>query len=109
AYNQLWGSGRDNNWVSLSYDGLGRRVVESDASGLHYLIWDGDRILARGDSPADASRLQLEVSGDDIDAHVASIESLGAGKRRFYHQGPDGSVFAVSDEAGLVEGYSYSS
>jgi RHS repeat-associated protein len=50
--------------------------------------------------------LTLDVPGDDIDSHIASVAATGY--RTFYHQGPDESVLAVSDTSGLVEGYSYS-
>jgi len=90
------------------YDGLGRRIAEQDASGTTFLLWDGSQLAARGPSRTDASNWTLEVGGADIDEHIASVDALGRGTVRIYHQTIDGSVLGVSDGTGLLEGYSYS-
>lgn len=92
--------------VTYKYDSMQRRIAEDASDGSEQvLVWDGQQIIARGS----ASALTLEVPGDDIDDHIASIDELGTGTARFYHQGPDKSVLALSDSKGLIEGYSYSS
>jgi RHS repeat-associated protein len=99
---------KGSSGASFVYDGLGRRILEHDASGVHFLLWDGARLAARGDSRTDASQWTLEVGGADIDDHVASVSALGHGPVHFYHQTVDGSVIGMSDASGLLEGYTYS-
>ena len=94
--------------ASFIYDGLGRRIVEQDATGTHDILWDGSQLAARGDSRTDASAWHLEVGGADIDDHIASIDNLGRGAVHIYHQGVDQSVLAVTDSTGLAEAYTYS-
>jgi len=99
---------KNDRAVSYVYDGLGRRIAEQDASGTTYLLWDGSQFAARGPSRTDASNWTLEVGGADIDEHIASVDALGRGTVRIYHQTIDGSVLGVSDGTGLLEAYSYS-
>jgi hypothetical protein len=80
---------------------MGRRSTEDNPGAV--FLWDGT-LIAHGD-PAS---LTIDVPTDDIDGHVASIDANGGGEARFYHQGPDQSVLAISDKNGLIEGYSYS-
>jgi len=99
---------KNNQAVSFHYDGLGRRILEQDASGTQFILWDGNQLVAHGDSPKDVSKWKLEVGGADIDEHVASIDALGLGPVHVYHQAVDGSVIGVSDSTGLIEAYTYS-
>lgn len=92
--------------AQYTYDALDRRVAEVTSDGVTTaFLWDGAQLVAHGD-PAN---LTIDVPGDDIDEHIASVEANGTGVARFYHQGPDLSVLAVSDGGGLVEGYAYTS
>lgn len=87
------------------YDAMDRRIAElSPGSSNSAFLWDGDQIVAHGDPTS----LTIDVPGDDIDEHIASVDAGGTGKVRYYHQGPEQSVLAVSDDKGLVEGYTYS-
>lgn len=87
-----------------TYDALDRRVTEVSGNGkTGVFLWHGAQLMAHGD-PAN---LTIDVPGDDVDDHIASVEANGTGTARFYHQGQDGSVLAVSDASGLVEGYAY--
>ena len=93
---------------SYVYDALGRRALETRSDGLKTaFLWDGQTIVAHGD-PGTPDALTIDIPSDDVDGRVATVEMNGTGKARFYHQGPDQSVLAVSDENGIVEGYSYS-
>jgi RHS repeat-associated protein len=90
---------------TYEYDALERRIVEhQSATAEERFVWDGQRLVAHGD----ANNLKLDVPGDDIDAHIASIEGLGSSTQTFFHQGRDQSMLAASDHSGLIEGYSYS-
>jgi RHS repeat-associated protein len=87
------------------YDALDRRTVEHRDGGIdHLLIWDGVTLIANGEP----SNLNLDIPGSDIDSHIASVEFLGTGTRRYLHQGADLSTIAASDDRGLIEGYTYS-
>lgn len=87
------------------YDAADRRTAEFGSDGTATVfLWDGKRIIAHGDP----SNLTIDVPGNDVDSHVASVEDTGTGKARYYHQATDQSVIAISDAGGLVEGYSYS-
>jgi RHS repeat-associated protein len=89
----------------FEYDALSRRRVEHRPDHTdHVYVWDGATLVAHGT----ASSLTLDVPGDDVDAHVVSIDQFGSGSKWFYHQGPDQSVLAVSGSAGLAEAYLYS-
>ena len=91
---------------TFTYDALDRRRGEhrsSDNSDQLY-VWDGNQLVAHGT----ANDLTLDVPGDDIDAHIVSIDQFGTGSQWFYHQGPDQSTLAVTGSAGLVEAYTYS-
>jgi RHS repeat-associated protein len=94
-------AGSSNSYV---YDALGRRATETSSGVAVAFFWDGNTVIAHGDPNVPT----IDIPADDIDGHIASVEQNGAGKSRYYHQGPDQSVLAVSDENGLVEGYSYS-
>jgi RHS repeat-associated protein len=95
----------DNQTNDYVYDALGRRALEKHSDGTRTaLVWDGQTIVAHGDP----TNLTIDVPSDDIDGHIASADQNGTASPRFYHQGPDQSVLAVSDQNGLVEGYSYS-
>jgi RHS repeat-associated protein len=89
---------------AYAYDAMGRRALETGNGSPVAFLWDGATLVAHGDPNA----LTIDIPSDDIDGHIASVEQNGTGKARFYHQGPDQSVLAVTDEKGLVEGYSYS-
>lgn len=91
--------------TTFAYDVLGRRVSQAAGNQQQTLVWDGSQLIAHG---ASAQTMTIEVPGDDLDDHVASIDKNNPGQRRFLHQGPDKSVFAVTNVAGLVEGYTYS-
>jgi len=90
--------------VTYAYDALGRRVSQTTGSKTETFVWDGPELVAHGDLQ---SGFTLEVSGDDLDDHVASIDDLGKGQRRFLHQTPDSSVFAVTGP-GLFQAFAYS-
>jgi RHS repeat-associated protein len=109
VYKHTLSAAKGSKGASFVYDGLGRRILEHDAAGASYLLWDGSQVVARGDSRTDSTRWTLEVGGADIDEHIASVAALGHGAKRVYHQTVDGSVIGVSDGSGLVEGYTYSS
>jgi RHS repeat-associated protein len=89
---------------AYSYDAADRRVIESSGTTQGIVVWDGARIIAHGD-PAS---LVIEVPGRGVDSHVANVANGGTALPRFYHQGPDESMLAVTDVNGLVEGYTYS-
>jgi RHS repeat-associated protein len=91
---------------TYEYDALDRRMVEHGPGGTEErFVWDGTQLIAHGVP----SNLILEIPSNDIDGHVAAVDGLGSAPApRFYHQGPDQSVIAISDSQGLVEGYSYS-
>jgi YD repeat-containing protein len=86
----------------FEYDALDRRRVEHRPDGTNRVfIWDGNQLVGHGP----VYNLSLDVPGDDIDAHVASINQFGS---QFYHQGQDQSTLAVTGSTGLVESYTYS-
>jgi YD repeat-containing protein len=91
---------------TFTYDALGRRRIEHRTGDYqdHIYVWDGHHLVAHGT----ASNMTLDVGGDDIDAHVVSIDTNGTGARWFYHQGPDQSVIAVTGSTGFIEAYTYS-
>jgi RHS repeat-associated protein len=88
------------------YDALDRRSSEhrSADNSDHVYVWDGHQLVGHG-TPTEVT---LDVPGDDIDAHIVSIDQMGTGSQWFYHQGPDQSVLAVTGSAGVVEAYAYS-
>lgn len=92
--------------TTFHYDALGRRLTATPPKSADVVyIWDGSALVGHGPENA----LALDVPGDDVDAHVVSIDKFGAGTSpRFYHQGPDESTVALTDNGGFVEGYSYS-
>jgi RHS repeat-associated protein len=101
----MYSAAINNTTYQYVYDALGRRAAEILPDGsMQVFLWDGQQIVAHGDP----NSLTVDVPGDDVDSHIASVEEGGVGKARYYHQGPDQSILAVSDENGLVEGYSYS-
>jgi RHS repeat-associated protein len=97
----------------FAYDALGRRLVEVTSRAgqpdvTDHLAWDDDALLAIGSSPSDATTYLLRVGGTTATSHLALAEHLGAGALYYVHQGKDDSVLAVSNDAGVVEGYGYS-
>lgn len=89
----------------FEYDALDRRRLEHRPDGPDQVfVWDGNQLIGHGD----AVNLRLDVPGEDMDEHIASVDQFGAGTKWFYHQGPDQSVLAVTGSTGLVEGYTYS-
>jgi RHS repeat-associated protein len=90
--------------TSYAYDALGRRALENGTGANVSVVWDGQVIIAHGD----ATNPTIDVPGDDPDAHIASVDQNGGADPRYYHQGPDQSVLAITNKSGLVEGYSYS-
>jgi len=110
TFEPFWGvplTAANGNYADqISYDAANRRTTETHPDGTSTVfLWAGNQIIAHGD-PAN---LTIDVPGDDIDSHVASVDGAGAGAARYYHAGPDQSVLAVTDGSGtLLEGYSYS-
>jgi len=91
--------------ATFKYDPLGRRVLETDSTGSHEIIWDGGQALAMTDAKGN---LTLEIPGDDLDEHVASVSAHGSGHAQYYHQNWDGSVLGLSSNGGIEQGYAYS-
>ncbi|MGZ4780055.1 MAG: RHS repeat-associated core domain-containing protein, partial [Thermoanaerobaculia bacterium] len=111
TFEPLWGlplSAANGGAVDqYSYDAANRRTTEKHFDGsTTVFLWAGDQMVAHGDP----GNLTIDVPGDDIDSHVASVAGAGAGAIRYYHAGPDQSVLSITDGSGaLIEGYSYSS
>lgn len=103
--------------MTLSYDGFGRlasiqraagtityrrdafgRVVEETDSATGQTVawgWDGERRTLR----RTAAGVDVTLQGDGLDEHVVTL--LPDGGRRYYHLDRRGSVYLVSDAAGL--------
>jgi RHS repeat-associated protein len=98
-------NGTPDSTSTFKYDALDRRRLEQRAHGVERVtVWDGNVVVAHGVP----GNMTLDVPGDDIDEHIASLDQFGSGSQWFYHQGPDQSVLAASGSAGLVEAYTYS-
>jgi hypothetical protein len=96
----------DAGTSTFDYDARDRRRIEHRSpDGVdRAFIWDGNQVVGHGV----VDNVSLDVPGDDIDEHIASIDQFGAGSQWFCHQGPDQSTLAVTGSAGLVEAYTYS-
>ncbi|MFH0799726.1 MAG: RHS repeat-associated core domain-containing protein [Pseudomonadota bacterium] len=105
---QILGATSGEKTSAFYYDALGRRVAEMNGHGdMTYYAWDGNTLVASGDSRSDENSFKLNVMLG-ANAPFARVEQLGKGNRVFFHSGPDGSVMAVSDsQSGLVEGSFY--
>jgi RHS repeat-associated protein len=108
ALAQLVGATVAGRAFSFGYDALGRRVSEFDHrdGSANTLVWDGVNVVGFG-SGATAS-LTVAVGTGGLDQHLALVSALGTGAMTYLHQAADGSVFAATSDAGLVEGYAYS-
>src|SRR5439155_6641426 len=64
---------------TFEYDALDRRRVEHRPNNQpdRVMVWDGNVIIAHG-AP---DNLTLDVPGDDIDAHIASLDQFGGGSQ----------------------------
>ena len=98
--------------ISYLYDALGRRVGETvNAAGQSptstYFVWDGSVLRATTNSVTDASQARVYVSGNGPQDLLGVIDGFGAGATHYVHQGGERSVFALSGDNGLAEGYLY--
>ncbi len=98
--------------VSYLYDALGRRVGETaNNSGQSptstYFVWDGTVLRATTNSATDASQARVYVSGNGPQDLLGIVDGFGAGATHYVHQGGERSVFALSGDNGLAEGYLY--
>jgi RHS repeat-associated protein len=98
--------------ISYSYDALGRRIEETlnttgQPSASTFFMWDGSVLRATTNSATDASQARVYVSGNGPQDLLAVVDGFGAGATHYVHQGGDRSVFALSGDGGLVEGYLY--
>jgi len=97
--------------VSYLYDALGRRVGETVNAGQSptstYFVWDGGVLRATTNSATDASQARVYVSGNGPQDLLAVVDGFGAGATHYVHQGGERSVFALSGDNGLAEGYLY--
>ena len=101
-----------SNSVSYLYDALGRRVGETvNAKGQSptstYFVWDGGILRATTSSATDASQARVYVSGNGPQDVLGILDGFGAGATHYVHQGGERSVFALSGDNGLAEGYLY--
>ncbi len=101
-----------SNSVSYLYDALGRRVGETvNANGQSptstYFVWDGGILRATTSSATDASQARVYVSGNGPQDVLGILDGFGAGATHYVHQGGERSVFALSGDNGLAEGYLY--
>jgi RHS repeat-associated protein len=94
------------------YDALGRRVGETVNAGGQsptstYFVWDGTILRATTNSATDASHARVYVSGNGPQDLLGVVDGFGAGATHYVHQGGERSVFALSADNGLAEGYLY--
>jgi RHS repeat-associated protein len=85
----------DGQKIDYAYSPLGQRVLQTDKKGQTHFIFDGDNPIANLDHNLRIKT--LNTFGPGFDEFLAE-ES--AGKMRYYHQNPLGSVIASSDKAG---------
>ena len=97
----------------FAYDALGRRIVETTSQAAtpdttEYLVWDDSALLAMGAKASAPNAYRLRIGGNSATSHLAFLEQLGNGPMYYVLQGNEGSVLALANDAGLVEGYAYS-
>jgi RHS repeat-associated protein len=98
--------------ISYLYDALGRRVGETvnaaeQSPTSTYFVWDGGVLRATTSSVTDASQARVYVSGNGAQDLLGVVDGFGAGATHYVHQGGERSVFALSGDNGLAEGYLY--
>jgi RHS repeat-associated protein len=91
---------------TFGFDALGRKAIErNETTGqVTNFTWDGDALAAWGTT---LDNFSIRVGGLDKDQHVAVVENFGSGVVRYLHQADDGSVLALTNDSGLLEGYGY--
>ena len=70
-------------------------------------MWDGGVLRATTNSATDASQARVYVSGNGPQDLLGVVDGFGAGATHYVHQGGERSVFALSGDNGLAEGYLY--
>lgn len=110
ALGELISSKSNSHKMAFLYDALGRRVGQTDTSSGHstYTLWSGYAPLAIGNTRSNPSHYTVRIPGDRLNDHLALAGNLGTDKPVYLHQAPNQSIFAVSDDSGLIEGFDYS-
>ncbi|HKN01339.1 MAG TPA: RHS repeat-associated core domain-containing protein [Candidatus Binataceae bacterium] len=112
GFGKLASATSNGTTVHYGYDALGRRVAETSLalnapSVTEFFLWDGSAILAMGASPSDPATYRLRIGGDGLNTHLLVADKLGTATPYYVHQGPSGSVIALTTDSGLIEGYRY--
>ncbi|MEA3049103.1 MAG: hypothetical protein QOG84_939 [Sphingomonadales bacterium] len=92
--------------VSLAYDPNGRLWQVAAPSGTTRFEYDGDRLLEEFNTAGNWVRLYAR--GPGVDEPLVWYETTGGPVRRFLHADHQGSVIAVTDDAGnpvVTNGY----
>ena len=80
-------------WVRFGYDGWGRRIRKSTASGTSRYLWDGDALLAELDSAGNDLAAYTDYPGTDHPAAVLRHDR--ADSTYYYFQDHSGNVLGL--------------
>lgn len=104
AENRLTAAATPEHAITCAYDPMGRRVEKNVDGQITSYLHDGDQVLVEYDGSG--SELRRYVYGPGIDEPISMIID---GKAYYYQFDGQGSVIAVSDDAGnYLEIYAYS-